>query len=74
MEVAMKAQDVMSRPVFSVSPTDTITSAIRVMLQNHISGLPVIDAYGHLQGMITEGDFLRRAAASRKRKGEYASR
>jgi CBS domain-containing protein len=67
MEVAMKAQDVMSRPVFSITPTDSVTSAIRIMLQNHISGLPVIDAYGRLQGMVTEGDFLRRAETATQR-------
>ena len=63
----MKAQDVMSRPVFSTTPTDSVTNAIRVMLQNHISGLPVIDAEGRLQGMITEGDFLRRAETATQR-------
>jgi len=63
----MEAQDVMSRPVFSITPTDSVTSAIRIMLQNHISGLPVIDAEGRLQGMLTEGDLLRRAETSTQR-------
>src|SRR3954469_566891 len=67
-EVAMKAQDVMSRPVFSVTSTDSVTTAIRVMLQNHISGLPVLDAHGRIQGMLTEGDFLRRAETATQRK------
>src|SRR3954454_19482751 len=66
-EVVMEAQDVMSRPVFSIAPTDSLTSAIRIMLQNHISGLPVIDADGRLQGMLTEGDFLRRAETATQR-------
>ena len=30
------------------------------MLQNRISGLPVLDASGTLVGVVTEGDFLRR--------------
>lgn len=63
----MKAQDVMSRPVFSITPTDSVTSAIRIMLQNHISGLPVIDAEGRLQGMLTEGDLLRRTETATQR-------
>jgi CBS domain-containing protein len=63
----MEAQDVMSRPVFSITPTDSLTSAIRLMLQNHISGLPVIDAEGRLQGMLTEGDLLRRAETGTQR-------
>ena len=31
------------------------------MLQNKISGLPVVDASGGLVGIVTEGDFLRRS-------------
>jgi CBS domain-containing protein len=69
MEVAaMKAQDVMTRPVISVGPDETIARAIRVMLQNRISGLPVVDAAGRLVGMVTEGDFLRRAETATQRK------
>jgi CBS-domain-containing membrane protein len=30
-------------------------------LQKKISGLPVVDSYGNLVGVVTEGDFLRRA-------------
>ena len=32
-----------------------------MMLQNHISGLPVVDGYGALVGIVSEGDFLRRS-------------
>jgi CBS domain-containing protein len=56
----MKAGDVMTRRVVSVVPEATVLEAIRLMLQNHISGLPVIDASGKLVGVVTEGDFLRR--------------
>jgi CBS domain-containing protein len=35
-------------------------AAARLMLQNRISGLPVVDAGGNLVGVVTEGDFLRR--------------
>ncbi len=31
------------------------------MLRHKISGLPVVDADGKLLGIVTEGDFLRRA-------------
>ena len=63
----MKAQDVMSRPVFSITPTDSVARAIRIMLQNHVSGLPVIDALGRLRGMLTEGDLLRRVETATQR-------
>jgi CBS domain-containing protein len=57
----MKASDVMTRRVVSVDPNASILEAVRLMLQNQISGLPVIDAKGALVGILTEGDFLRRA-------------
>jgi CBS domain-containing protein len=31
------------------------------MLQQHISGLPVVSEAGKLVGIISEGDFIRRA-------------
>ncbi len=57
----MQAKDVMTRKVISVGPDDTILHAIRLMLQHKISGLPVIDGAGRVVGIVTEGDFLRRA-------------
>jgi CBS domain-containing protein len=64
----MKAGDIMSARVVSISPDAGILEAVRLMLQNHISGLPVIDASGALVGVVTEGDFLRRAETGTERK------
>lgn len=64
----MQAQDVMTQNVISVSPDDTIARAIRLMLQERISGLPVIDGVGRLVGIVTEGDFLRRTETATERK------
>jgi CBS domain-containing protein len=58
---SLKARDVMSRDVVAVSPDETIFHAIRILLQKKFSGLPVVDAAGALVGIVTEGDFLRRA-------------
>src|ERR1041385_5448219 len=57
---AMKAEDVMTREVISIPPDATVLQAARLMLQHHISGLPVIDKDGSLVGVLSEGDFLRR--------------
>ena len=57
----MQAKDVMTQKVILVGPEDTILRAIRLMLQNKVSGLPVVEASGQLVGIVTEGDFLRRA-------------
>jgi CBS domain-containing protein len=56
----MQVRDVMTRNVISVKADESILSAARLMLQNRISGLPVLDASGALVGIVTEGDFLRR--------------
>ena len=64
----MKVKDVMTSPVVSVEPDSPISQAIRIMLQRRISGLPVIDKQGGLVGIVTEGDFLRRAETGTQRR------
>jgi CBS domain-containing protein len=56
----MKASDIMTRKVISVEPDASILHAVHLMLQNRISGLPVIDTTGKLVGILSEGDLLRR--------------
>jgi len=56
----MRAHQVMTRNVVTVTPESTIADAATKMLQNHISGLPVVDDVGKLVGIVSEGDFLRR--------------
>ncbi|HEY2527766.1 MAG TPA: CBS domain-containing protein [Xanthobacteraceae bacterium] len=64
----MKASDVMTPHILSVSPDESVFVAARLMLQKKISGLPVVDAGGNLVGMVTEGDFLRRTETDTKRR------
>lgn len=64
----MKAMDVMTRDVVSIGPDASILEAVRLMLQHRISGLPVVDFSGQLQGIVTEGDFLRRAETGTQRR------
>ena len=64
----MKAREIMSLEVVSVSPDASILEAVRLMLQNRISGLPVVDRQGTLVGVVTEGDVLRRAETGTQRK------
>ena len=64
----MKASDVMTSPVISIGPETPVLQAVSIMLQRRISGLPVIDKDRHLVGMVTEGDFLRRAETGTARR------
>jgi CBS domain-containing protein len=64
----MRVGDVMTRNVVSIRSDDRILKAARLMLQNRISGLPVVGAEGSLVGMVTEGDFLRRTEIDTNRR------
>jgi CBS domain-containing protein len=68
----MRAHQVMTRHVITVGPETTILEAANTMLQNHISGLPVVDANGALVGIVSEGDFIRRAEiGTQRRRGRW---
>ena len=56
----MKAADVMVKDVVTVQPNDTVQMAAKVLLDHRISAAPVVDAAGHLVGMLSEGDLVRR--------------
>ncbi|MEP7172244.1 MAG: CBS domain-containing protein [Aestuariivirga sp.] len=57
----MRARDIMTTSVVTVSPETDITEAVKLMLDRQISGVPVIDNSGRLIGILTEGDLMRRA-------------
>jgi CBS domain-containing protein len=63
----MIAADVMTHRVTTTTPGATVAEVVRVMLENRISGLPVVDAGGAVVGMVTEGDLLRRAEIGTER-------
>lgn len=64
----MKAHHIMTRQVITIGPDATLADAARLMLSNHFSGLPVVDAKGELVGIVTERDFLRRQELDTQRK------
>ncbi len=64
----MRAHQIMTRPVITVTPETTIVDAANTMLQKHVSGLPVVDASGKLVGIVSEGDFIRRSEIGTQRK------
>jgi CBS domain-containing protein len=64
----MNVKDIMTSPALSVEAESPISQAIGLMLTKRISGLPVLDKEGHLVGIVTEGDFLRRAETGTQRR------
>ena len=46
----MRAHQIMTRSVITITPDATILEAANTMLQHHVSGLPVVDAAGNWSG------------------------
>ncbi|MEO8317120.1 MAG: CBS domain-containing protein [Bradyrhizobium sp.] len=68
----MRAHQIMTRSVITVTPDDTILAAAKLMLERHVSGLPVVDTAGRLVGIVSEGDFIRRSEiGTQKKRGRW---
>jgi CBS domain-containing protein len=63
----MRAHQIMTQQVITVGADAPVAEAIDAMLRHHISGLPVVDAAGKLIGIVSEGDFIRRAELGTQR-------
>ena len=57
----MKASDIMATEVVTVSAASNVQDVAEILLKHQISGVPVVDARGHVVGIVSEGDLLRRA-------------
>jgi CBS domain-containing protein len=56
----MQASEIMTTEVVTVTPETSVHDAATLMTTHHISGLPVVDAHGFVEGIVSEGDLLRR--------------
>lgn len=54
----IKAKDIMTANVITVYPDTEITQAAVLLLEKHISGLPVVDKDGFLKGIICQSDLM----------------
>ncbi|MGY6250727.1 CBS domain-containing protein [Bosea thiooxidans] len=64
----MRVSEIMTSPVLGVEPSASVADAAKLMLGSHVSGLPVVTSDGHLVGIVTEGDFMRRGELGTTRK------
>jgi CBS domain-containing protein len=51
-------EDVMSSPVITLKPKDTIGKCVKVMLKNDISGVPIVEDE-EIKGIVTKTDLVR---------------
>ena len=63
----MKAQDIMTRDVTTVSPNTSVRDIAAVMVEKHISGVPVLTDNGQIIGMVSQSDLLHRAELGTER-------
>ena len=54
----LKAKDLMTREVLTVHVDTEIVNAAKLMLDKHLSGLPVVDDEGRLKGIICQSDLM----------------
>jgi CBS domain-containing membrane protein len=58
LAAAVSVAEAMTRSVVAVRKDDDITTAVRLLSENRISGLPVIDDDGLVVGVVSEADIL----------------
>jgi CBS domain-containing protein len=56
----MRADEIMTPHVVTISPDTPVSRIARLLLENHVSAMPVVDAAGAPIGIVSEGDLLRR--------------
>jgi CBS domain-containing protein len=55
---SLDVEKIMTPDPITVTPDQTVGEAARIMLENRISGLPVVEPDGRLVGIITESDIF----------------
>lgn len=55
------AKDIMTTNVITVMPDTSVADVAKVLLENHISAVPVVDKDNRVVGMVSEGDLMRRS-------------
>jgi CBS domain-containing protein len=53
-----KASDIMTSNVVTVTTETSVQELARILSQNNISGVPVVDDAGNLLGVVTENDLI----------------
>src|SRR5262245_9568507 len=58
----MNAMDIMVHDIVTIGPDSDVAEAIKLLAEHDISALPVVDDDGHVIGVISEADLVRRPA------------
>jgi CBS domain-containing protein len=66
----MRAMDVMTTNVVTVSPAASVQEVATILSEKGISGVPVVDAENRVIGIVSEGDLLHRMETGTVRRAE----
>lgn len=54
----IKAEDIMETDIISVTPDTEIAAAVKILLNNHINGVPVVNNKKELVGILCQNDLI----------------
>ncbi len=54
----LKAQDIMSTQVITITPDMEVSKAVEILLKNHINGVPVVNDAHELVGILCQSDLV----------------
>ena len=54
----LKAKDIMTKDLITLSPDTEISKAAAMLLERRINGAPVVDADGRLRGILCQSDLI----------------
>ena len=57
--ITLKVKDFMVQDVISVNQNTPIREILGLLVENHIDGVPVVDNYNNLIGIVSDGDIIR---------------
>ncbi len=56
----LNARDIMTKDVITTKPADTVEALARLLMDNRISGTPVVNEDKKMVGIVTENDLIRK--------------
>jgi MFS family permease len=57
--IVLKVKDFMVHDLISVKENTSIRYILKLLVENHIDGVPVVDNYNNLIGIVSDGDIIR---------------
>lgn len=67
----MQAKDVMTTSVVTVAPDTPVAEIARLLVERHISAVPVVDGNDRVLGIVSEGDLMHRPETGGRRRHSW---